>query len=574
MTIIGIDLGTTNSLVSYLQDGEPIVLTNELGDDLTPSVVALASDGKPLVGRSAKDRLITDSSAGKAFFKRDMGTDVMYSIGDQEWSAIECSARILRELKRIAEERLGTVIDKTVITVPAYFHDTQRKATIDAAKLVGLSVERIINEPTAAALAYGYQNPDEEKNLLVFDIGGGTFDVTVLEIFDGIVEVKASNGISQLGGEDYTDALLDALLDRYDLSIPDGEYNRWRQRVEMAKCELSKQAASRVVLADQELIVDRAFFLEVTGGLTARLDKIVSQCLRDANLSPNNIDDVLMVGGASRMVEINRYVADRLAKIPNQKVDPDRVVAYGAAIQAGLCSRDSAVEDLVLTDVCPHTLGIEMTKEVTVGQYKEGYYQPIIDRNTTVPVSRSHPFHTLHPNQDEVQVKVYQGEHRFIDGNKLLGVITVQGLRKSKKNSDAGGFDVRFTYDMNGILEVDVIKHHNGDRVTKVFEQRPGSMTQVQIDEALARLRPLKIHPRDRLPNRVRLEQADRLFSELSGALRDNLVMLVDDFDRALASQEEANIKESVAFLDNFMGQFLDNEPSYRPSRPDGPEAG
>lgn len=559
--MIGIDLGTTNSLVAVLRDGQPCTLKDGLGEDLIPSVVAVAEDGEILVGRAAKDRLVTHPQAGRAFFKRDMGTDASYHFGGRKWSPVECSAIVLRELKRIAEQALGTTVDSAVITVPAYFHDQQRQATVDAAAIAGLNVLRLLNEPTAAALAYGYRAESDELNtLLIFDLGGGTFDVTVLESFDGVIEVKASSGESRLGGEDYTDAF-DAWLQKELAWQPRPENSlRWREQVETLKRSLTQQERASITADDKVAPVSRADFTEATAAITARLRPVVRRALRDAGLTPSQLDGVLMVGGASRMPMIADGLRDDLGLQPHQSMDPDRVVALGAAIQQALVMGNSAVRDLVLTDVCPHTLGIETTKELVRGQRESGFFAPIIERNTMVPCSRSQIFSTLSPDQDELNLKIFQGEGRIVRDNHLIGEIHLTGLRARHGQRFPGQVDVRFSYDMNGILEVEVTVLETGRKVSRVFEQRPGTLSREQIAEAVRLLQPLKTHSRDKPENRARVERANRLYTELSGQLRESLAQLTDAFEAALASQDASRISQAGSDLDNFMHPFFPNE--------------
>jgi molecular chaperone HscC len=437
--MIGIDLGTTNSLVAVLRDGVPVVLANELGEDLTPSAVAVAEDGTLLVGRAAKDRLISAPESGRAFFKRDMGTASSYRFGGRRWTPVECSAVVLREMQRIAEIHLGKPVESAVITVPAYFHDQQRQATVEAAKIAGLRVERLLNEPTAAALAHGYRATEELNTLLVFDLGGGTFDVTVLECFEGVVEVKASSGESRLGGEDYTDALAAWIQNEFRWKPANGDAMRWREQVEMLKRKLTREEHSSIALDGKVAPISRADFFTATSDLTARLRPVVRRALRDAQLTPAQLDAVLLVGGASRMPIVVDHLREDLKLPPNTSLDPDRVIALGAAVQQALCVGDSAVRDLVLTDVCPHSLGVEVTKPLLPGHHEPGYFSPILDRNTTVPVSRSGNFHTMHPEQDEVLLKVYQGESRLTKDNQLIGQVRFTGMRSRPGQQRPGG---------------------------------------------------------------------------------------------------------------------------------------
>ncbi len=563
--MIGIDLGTTNSLVAIMRDGAPVVLENEQGETLTPSAIAIAEDGGILVGRAAKDRLVTAPDSGKAFFKRDMGTDVRYSFGKRRWSPVECSAQILKEMKRIAELRLGTPVDRAVITVPAYFHDLQRAATAEAAKLAGLKVDRLLNEPTAAALAHGFKKPGDDSTLLVFDLGGGTFDVTLLEVFDGVVEVKASAGESRLGGEDYTDQLSQWIMKEYHYQPSTAESGRWRAKIEQLKRRLSAEQKAVIELGDVQVPVTREDFQAATTDLTARLWPVVRRCLRDAGVTPKHLNAVLIVGGASRMPIITEGILDVLQLAPQTNLDPDRVIALGAAVQQALCDGSEDVGDLVLTDVCPHTLGVSVSKQLAPGHHEPGYFEPMIDRNTTVPVSRSKPFNTLHPQQDEIKIQVFQGESRMVTENQLIGEINIKGLRHQPGQRYPGVVDTRFTYDMNGLLEVEVTNLNTGLKTNKVFQQRPGSLSESEIKTALERLAPLKQHPRDAPEHRARSERANRLFAELSGPLRSQLSEFIDHFEGALSMQDPNLIQATAEDLDRFMSPFFRSEEEDHP---------
>lgn len=563
MTILGIDLGTTNTLVAVLRDGKPVTLPNEQGEHLLPSAVAVAADGALLVGRAAWDRLVLAPGSGRAFFKRDMGTSVAWSFGGRRWTPIECSALILAEAKRVAGLHLPGPLDRAVVTVPAYFRESQRQATVEAARLAGLSVARILNEPTAAALAHGFRAPDQETKLLVFDLGGGTFDVTVLEVFSGVVEVRASGGESRLGGEDYTDALLELVLRRCGLSREEAAANGLRPRIESLKRRLSVQPRVGIVVAGHELTISREDFAEAGATLTARLRPVVTQCLRDARLARENLDAVLLVGGASRMPMVRELVAAELRVPFATDVDPDRVVALGAAIQAGLVEGDAAVADLVLTDVCAHTLGIETGRRFVTKQIVDGYFEPIIDRNTTVPVSRAKTFHAFDSRQDEVVIGVYQGEARLTKDNHLLGKLRVTGLRRPPP--EVGTIEVRFTYDMSGLLEVDVLVLHSGARFHALLEERPGSLTKQQIEEIRTRLQPLRTSPRDRPANRARLERAARAFRRLLGDERQRLAEVLDAFEQALAGEEPAEIEATAQALDEFLATVTFEEGDWQP---------
>ncbi|MES2705489.1 MAG: Hsp70 family protein [Verrucomicrobiota bacterium] len=558
--MIGIDLGTTHSLVSVLGEKGPEILENEFGDTLTPSVVAVAEDGTILTGRAARDRLIAAPEAGRAFFKRDMGTDAQYSFGGRKWNPIECSAAILREMKRIAELRLGKPVESAVITVPAYFHDPQRQATVDAAKIAGLKVERLVNEPTAAALAWGFQRPGDDSTLMVFDLGGGTFDVTVLEVFDGVVEVKASSGESRLGGEDYTDLLADWLAKKTGLPAAKLKTGRLRVQVETLKRGLSAGLPQEFTWEKGSLWVSPEDFKNATLELTARLWPVVRRCLRDGGITAQHLDSVLLVGGATRMPLVGEGIREMLGCTLRNDLDPDRVVAMGAAVQQALVAGNEAVSDLVLTDVCPHTLGVAVAKALMPGRHESGFFEPLIDRNTTVPVSRSDTFSTLHPEQDELRIEVYQGESRMVKENRKVGELVVKGMKHQPEQRMPGVVEVRFTYDMSGILEVEITVMATGKKTSKIFEDRPGSMTPEQIEAAMRRLAPLKIRPRDLPPHRARLERANRLYAELTGEIRTSLNQLIDQFESALSCHDDKAIAATAEDLDSFLAPFFRSE--------------
>lgn len=571
MACVGIDLGTTYSSVAHMGGGRPKVLTNEQGRYLTPSVVAVADDGALLVGGAAWDRLVREPSAGRAFFKRDMGTTATYRFAGRSWTPTECSALVLAEMKRVAELALGHEVNEAVITVPSYFREPQRQATYEAAAISGLAVARIVNEPTAAALAYGYRDPTREARLLVFDLGGGTFDVTILHVFDGVIEVVATGGESQLGGEDYTDELLRHLVEREGLSIEKEAHGLARCEIEGAKRRLSARDPVAVVLRGHELIVSRSDLETAGQRLTARLVPVTRRCLRDAGLSREDIDEVLLVGGATRMRHVRDSLRRELGTEGRSVFDPDQVVVLGAAVQAALCENDEAVEDLVLTDVCAHTLGLEIAKELVPGQHESGYFEPLIDRNTTIPVSRAKVFCTLHPNQSTLDIVVYQGEARRIADNQRLGRLLLKGLRKGQPQDPHEEVEIRFSYDMNGLLEVEATILRTGRKERVVIERRPGQLTPEQVEAAMRRLAPLKVHPRNRIPNRARLERAYRLYAMLRGDERDHLTARLDQYEAALETQDPAVAEAAAHALDELLSLYTFEEEEWQPDEEEPP---
>jgi len=550
-TIIGIDLGTTYSLASVLQDGKPLVIPNALGEHLTPSAVGIGDDGTVLVGAIARARATTHPTSTALSFKRDMGTDREVELGKRRFRPQELSALVLSTLRRDAEEFLGRAVDEAVVTVPAYFGDAQRQATRDAGEIAGLPVERIINEPTAAALAYGLHERHRELRAVVLDLGGGTFDVTVLEILEGVIEIQASAGDARLGGDDFDAALVELALDR--LPADDREAVR-RDPLAMARlvqaCETAKKrladGATRIVLpalpagrrtVDLEMPLTAELAEGAWAPLLARITAPIERALRDARATANDIDEVLLVGGSTRLTCIARLAAQQFGRMPLRSLPPDEAVALGAAVQAGLKAHDRALGDMVVTDVAPFSLGIASAEEIGT-RHVTGVFSPIIERGTVIPASRERTFATLADDQRQVEIEVFQGEHAMTRDNTRLGAYTVSmppGLRGQ-------AFRVRFTYDLNGILEVDVTPVTTGKTETLVIEGAPGRLTPKQLAAARAAMEKLKIHPRDTLPNATALARADALYTELTGVERALVGEAISAFRLALEGQDPPEI--------------------------------
>ena len=566
--IVGIDLGTTNSLVSILQAGRPIILPNSSGQRLTSSAVSVGDEGDILIGEAALARRTTHPDETVTAFKRDMGTDRMYQLAAHEFSPQQLSAMIIKSLVEDAEAALGRSIEEAVITVPAYFDESQRRATKDAAVLAGIRADRIINEPTAAAMAYGMHEMHREFKAAVLDLGGGTFDVTVLEIIEGVIEIQSSAGDSRLGGEDFVDAMTDLFARRTGLEDLREDRIKWarlRTAVEQTKRRLSFEPASQVALANfpsdgQNLVetVTRTEAEEVFSDLLRRMRRSMLRALNDAGLSATDIDEILLVGGATRMPCVSALAAEVFGRVPDKHLPPDEAVAMGAAVQAALKARDAAVEDLVVTDVAPFSMGIA-TGSHFGRRLMTGMFTPVLERGTVIPASREESFTTLSDKQTEMEIEVFQGEHSLCRDNKKLGAFTIKGLPPRP----AGECEVlvRFTYDLNGLLEVEATVADTGHKKAVVLTRASGRMDESALTGARARLQKLKFHPRDALPNQTALSRAEALFVDLTGDARQQLGLLQADFRAALESQDRDRIKPAREELLAFVSSFAHKNP-------------
>lgn len=556
--LIGIDLGTTNSLVACFRNGKAEIIPNRLGENLTPSVVSVDSKGTVYVGRSAKERAMLHPLESASVFKRSMGTDREYKLGDWKLRAEELSSLVLRSLKEDAESYLGEPVTDAIISVPAYFNDLQRKATKRAGELAGLNVVRIINEPTAAAIAHGMTEQNDSR-YLVFDLGGGTFDVSILELYQPIMEVHAIAGDNFIGGEDFTDVLYDLFLQSAGIppeSLGLKTRSEVRKTAENCKCafSLSNEIMMCCTVHGQMHVLHLTLdeYERACAPLLDRLRKPIERSLKDAGVSLQEIDQIVLVGGATRSPVVRKFVAKLFGRIPSFGINPDEAVAIGAALQCGMKSRDKEIQEVVLTDVCPFTLGTEVM--VDNGVFEEpGHYLPIIERNTVIPVSRTETVYTAHENQTRITVKILQGESRMSQNNLLLGELSVP-VPAGPKGKEA--VDITYTYDVNSLLEVEVFVHSSKLRRKILIQGNKSRLSQEEAEKRMEALQYLKQNPRDEEPNRLVLLRGERLYEEATGETRMAIDRAMMEFDRALKKQDRTEIERAREKLNKFLDEM------------------
>lgn len=550
---IGIDLGTTNSVVAVMEGGKPTVIANAEGSRTTPSIVGFSKTGERLVGQLAKRQAILNADKTIASIKRHMGEDFKVKIDDKNYTPQEISSMILRKLADDASSYLGEKVTSAVITVPAYFNDAQRQATKDAGKIAGLDVLRIVNEPTAAALAYGLDKVKPEK-VLVFDLGGGTFDVSVLEIGDGVHEVLSTSGDTHLGGDDFDEKVMNWLCDEFkksegiDLRNDKQAMQRIKEAAEKAKCELSSVVETTInlpfITADAngpkhlDISLTRAKFEDLCHDLLDRCKKPVEQSLKDAGLSKGDIDEVVLVGGSTRIPAVQALVKDYTGKDPNQSVNPDEVVAVGAAIQAGVLAGE--VKDIVLLDVTPLTLGIE-----TLG----GVSTPLVPRNTTIPVSKSQVFSTAENNQTAVDINVLQGERPMASGNKSLGMFRLDGIPPAMRGLPQ--IEVTFDIDANGIVNVSA-KDKATNKEQKITITNSSNLSEEDIDKMV------KEAEANSAEDKAKKEEAETRNN--ASSLIASAERIVKDFEGKIAESDESKLNEQKDALQKALDENKSTE--------------
>lgn len=555
--IVGIDLGTTNSLIAYFSEEGPRIIPNRLGKNLTPSVVSVDQEGNVYVGETARERMSLFPDSVAQTFKRSMGTERDYVLSGRHFRPEELSSMVLRALKEDAEAYLGEEVTEAVISVPAYFDDKRRKATRRAGELAGLKVERMISEPTAAAVAYGLYDKTRDTRFLVFDLGGGTFDVSILELYHNILEVRAVAGDNYLGGEDFTEVMAKLFLQKRRLQLQnlnEKEQVRLYRQAERAKRAINEQSEVTMSFLYQEETLEEVITVKEYGEaceeLLMKIREPVKKSLADAGLKLGDIDEVLLIGGATRLSIVRDFLIRLFRKFPDTRLNPDETVALGAAVQAAMKERREEVKEVILTDVCSFTLGTEVVVEYEEGRFESGRFCPIIERNTVIPASHTERLYTVRDNQDKVRVRVLQGESRFARNNLFLGELTVE-IPRAPKGQES--IDVTYTYDINSLLEVEVTVNSTGEKQKMIIKGQENQMTDEEIKKRMEELAYLKIQPRDYEENRLVLLRAERMYEESLGDRRKRLDHYITAFEGALEKGDHDEIMDAREALNDIL---------------------
>lgn len=555
--IVGIDLGTTNSLIAYFSEEGPRIIPNRLGKNLTPSVVSVDQEGNVYVGETARERMSLFPDSVAQTFKRSMGTERDYVLSGRHFRPEELSSMVLRALKEDAEAYLGEEVTEAVISVPAYFDDKRRKATRRAGELAGLKVDRMISEPTAAAVAYGLYDKTRDTRFLVFDLGGGTFDVSILELYHNILEVRAVAGDNYLGGEDFTEVMAKLFLQKRRLQLQnlnEKEQVRLYRQAEKAKRAINDQSEVAMSFLYQEETLEEVItakeYGEACEELLMKIREPVKKSLADAGLKLGDIDEVLLIGGATRLSIVRDFLIRLFRKFPDTRLNPDETVALGAAVQAAMKERREEVREVILTDVCSFTLGTEVVVEYEEGRFENGRFCPIIERNTVIPASHTERLYTVRDNQDKVRVRVLQGESRFARNNLFLGELTVE-IPRAPKGQES--IDVTYTYDINSLLEVEVTVNSTGEKQKMIIKGQENQMTDEEVKKRMEELAYLKIQPRDYEENRLVLLRAERMYEESLGDRRKRLDHYITAFEGALEKGDHDEIMDAREALNDIL---------------------
>ncbi|MFT3736898.1 MAG: molecular chaperone HscC [Rhodocyclaceae bacterium] len=551
--IVGIDLGTTNSLIAVWREGRSQLIPNSLGEFLTPSCVSIDEDGSLLIGRAALERLQTHPDKSAAVFKRYMGSDRSIKLGKRNFRPEELSALVLKSLRADAEAFLGEPVTEAIITVPAYFSDAQRKATRAAGEIAGLRVERLLNEPTAAALAYGIHQGGNETQFLVFDLGGGTFDVSILELFEGVMEVRSTAGDNCLGGEDFVRAIVSHFVEHQKIPEKLQQDPAFAQQLiamaERGKHALSDASTTHLKIQHGDTLyameLEESQFETICMPLLNRLRSPVERALRDANIRSAELHNIVLAGGATRMPLVRRLATRMFGRFPSCDLNPDEVVALGAAVQAGLKMKDAALKEVVMTDVAPYSMGVEVVMRMG-NAWSGGHFDPIIERNSPVPISRVKRYFPVNESQMQLELNIFQGEARLSRDNIHLGRLQVDLFQNRPGES---GVDVRFTYDVNGLLEVEATVVSTGANRRLLIQENPGLLSDEEIKRRFSELATLKIHPRDQAEHRTLLARAERIFLQIKGDARQWLAQQILAFEHALESQDPRLIAQAKVHI-------------------------
>ena len=558
MAIIGIDLGTTNSLGAVYRNHKVELIPNRFGSFLTPSVVSVAEDGTILVGEVAKERLVSHPEITVASFKKDMGTEQKYILGNKTFLPEELSSFVIRSIVEDAKAYLQEEIEEVIVSVPAYFHDRQRVATKRAGALAGVTVNRIINEPSAAAMA-SYINTNQEELFLIFDFGGGTLDVSLVECFDTMVEIISVAGDNRLGGDDFHQIMADSFLKEHGLiksKVSSKTYAILLRQAEMCKRKLTDEESAKMTLnLDGETYqseYNNQRLLDESAGLLSKIKGVLSRAMRDGEVSLSDLNAVVMVGGSSRMPLIQSYIQHVFKNIPVVVSNSDLMIAQGLGLICAVKGRNEEIKDYVLTDICPFTLG---TNIVNHADPSHPYMSTIIERNTVLPCSKIKRFYTASDNQTMLRFEILQGEHPYAEDNLKLSELSVTVPKKKRGEESA---DVRFTYDINGILIVDVKVLSTGQTVSKVISQ---NLSEKEMQRKIDELQKLKVHPKEISENMLILEKLKALFEEVPPYMREHVQNFISNFEVLLESQNLRRIVKYRRFLEQMISQMGSYDP-------------
>lgn len=548
MAIIGIDLGTTNSLACVCQEGRAVLVPNSLGENLTPSAVSVDENGEICVGAVAKERLVTHPESSAASFKRYMGTKKEFTLAGISFTPQELSSFVLRQLKEDAERFLGEEVTEAVISVPAYFNDNQRYATKEAGRLAGIHVERLVNEPSAAALMASRISGEEEGSYLIFDFGGGTLDVSVVDYFDNVIEIVAVSGDNRLGGDDFDEVIARSFCAHHQMDYEGLDRQRKAALLRLAeKCkrELTEQDETELVweAEDKKMPLNNLLLAGLGQNMFDRISQVIETALRDSARSIDEIDEIVLVGGSSKMPVVSLYLQTILKRKPSMVASPDEVVAMGAGVYAGIKERRQDIKDLVLTDICPFTLGTDV---VNYADVDNSIMSAVIERNSVLPCSRTRYYTNSYDNQSHIDIGIYQGEAYYCNDNIKLGAIEmdIQPLKLGENH-----LRICFTYDINGILEVEVTDCTNPEAEQtkrKVLVSENLRLSEEELDRRLEELRAYKLMPRGGIRLKMVMARGERLFSQTLGQRREEVAAIMQQIQKAVAGGNDKQLAECL----------------------------